>query len=126
MAANKAIERAVSISFPVPSGVDTGDPVLVGDMPGVAETSRSSDGSATISFEGAYWLSVLASDGASPISGVALKPGDKVYADGGSTDSGTNVTTGFVIDVDDSKPLFGYVLDDVASGQTGTVRVRLA
>ncbi len=125
MAANKAFERAVSLSFNAPAGITTGEPVLVGVIPGVAETSVA-DGIATISMEGAYWLSVLASDGISPISGVALKQGDKVYADGGSTDSTTNITQGFTLDVDDSKPLFGYVLDDVTSGATATVRVKLA
>lgn len=124
MAANKAIERAVSVSFPVPTTISSGDPVMVGDIPGVAETTEA-DGVATISMEGAYFLSVLASDGISPISGVALKPGDPVYADGGSTDSTTNITSGFTLDADDSKPLFGYVLDGVTSGATATVRVKL-
>jgi predicted RecA/RadA family phage recombinase len=129
MAANKAIERAVAISFPVPSTVLTGDPLLVGIMPGVAETSYGAQanptGNVTVDMEGAFFLSVTAATVLSPQTGSAVKPGQALYADGGTLDSTTNVRTGFTIDKASGGVFFGYALDAIPSGDTAIIRVRI-
>jgi predicted RecA/RadA family phage recombinase len=126
MATNKAYEQAWNLRIAVPSTVKSGDPLLVGKLPGVAETDYSStDGCATVCFHGAYTLSVLGSTAASPVSGSALKTGDPVYAEGGTTDSTTNVTTGFTLDKATGGVLFGNVLGAVGSAATVSVAVKL-
>lgn len=127
MAANKALERAVAVNLAVPSGVLSGDPLMVGDLAAVAETDYSStSGQASLSFEGAYFLSVTAVSTLSPASGAAIKPGDAIYLKGGSTDSTTNCTTGGTLCVDASGSVFfGNALDAITSGATATIRVRL-
>jgi predicted RecA/RadA family phage recombinase len=126
VATNKALERAQAISYPAPATVVSGDPVLVGKLAGVAKTSYRSDTTeASIDHEGAYFLSVTAVTTISPAAGSAIKPGDAIYADGGTTDATTNFTTGFTLDKNSSGVFFGNALDAVTSGATATIRVRL-
>ncbi len=110
-----------------PTTVLAGDAVLVGSVPAVALNSyQAITGGAVFDMNGSFFLSVLGSTAISPISGHALKPGDKVYADGGTLDSTTNVTTGFTLDANTGGTLFGRIdLDDagVGSGLTGSPSV---
>jgi hypothetical protein len=77
-------------------------------------------------FIGAFFLSVNANDGASPPSGVAINPGDKIYAEGGTYDSVTGCYYGFVLNTQSSGTrYFGNALDAIPAGQTATIRVRL-
>lgn len=123
---NKAYERCVKIPITVPVGVVSGGPVLVGDMPGVAATTRdATSGLATIDFEGAFFLEVHGGDLDSPPNDVALKPGDPIYAIDVTTDTATNVSIVNELGTDDTAPLFGFVLDAVTSGEDQTVRVRV-
>ena len=110
-----------------PSTVKSGDPVLIGALPAVALNSfQSITGGAVFDLNGSFFLSVLGATVISPQTGHALKPGDKVYADGGTLDATTNVTTGFTLDGNTSGTLCGNIDPSdagVASGATGTPSV---
>ena len=105
-----------------PSSIVGGQPVLIGKEPAVALNAYSSlTGGATFYTGGTFALDVLASSAVSPISGVTVKPGDKIYADGGSTDSATNITSGFQLDVNSSGTvLFGYLDPSATALVSGT------
>lgn len=96
--------------------VQSGDPVLVGQLPGVAltdaEDTIGNGGAATVKTNGAADLAVVGQDGVGP---AALSPGAIVYmqADGS-------------LDGDDTAGVrFGYLLEAVGSGQTETVEVKV-
>lgn len=132
MATNQAISGPVfEINEPVPAAALVNAPVLVGSLAGVVLALQPlptplSPTTATIDIgRDAYNLSVLAATTISPLAGSAIKPGDKLYADGGTLDATTNVTTGFTIDKNSSGTYFGNALDAVGSGLTATIRVRL-
>jgi hypothetical protein len=57
--------------------------------------------------------------------GLAIKPGDKVYAVGGTLDATTGCYYGFTLCAEDTGRYFGNALDGIVSGQTATIRVRL-
>lgn len=131
MAVNQADPRGEFLQFPVPSTVSSGDPLLVGDMAVVAQESYTPPGGLTptgyvsVALIGAWFLTVTAKSSLSPSTNSAVKPGDLIYADGGTLDSTTNVTTGFTLDKNTGGTLFGTALDALATGTTGTIRVRL-
>jgi hypothetical protein len=66
---------------------------------------------------------VVAANSISPFVGVAINPGDPIYALGGTLDTATNVTTGFTLCADSAGVLWGY-LDPtqpaIPSGVTNT------
>ena len=115
-----------------PTSITGGQPVLLGSEPAVALNAYSSlTGGATFYTGGSCLLSVLAATVISPVSGHAINPGDKIYADTGTLDSATNVTYGFTLDANSSGVLFGYLDPNqqagITSGQTNTqAAVRLA
>jgi hypothetical protein len=111
--------------------VTAGQAVLIGKLPSVALDTAASvaNGTPTFLFGGSFALSVTAKSSLSPSTGKAINPGDPIYADGGTLDSASNMTTGFTLDANSSGTLFGY-LDPtgpaLASGTTATVNVLLA
>lgn len=112
------------VTMPSGASIVAGQPLLIGKLPCVAlDSYQSNTGGATCLFGGSFSLTVIgASDEASPPTGAAIKPGDKVYAVG-TLDSTTNVTYGLTINADSSKTLFGYLdpqQPTVASGTTNT------
>lgn len=113
MAKNMIYDQARKLSLPVSSGVVSGDPVAVGQIPGVALTDRDSSGNATVDMGGAYKLSVKGING-SGNSAVAV--GDKIYFVSGDTPKLSKKDTGV---------LFGYALTAVDSGATATIAVKL-
>jgi hypothetical protein len=142
--ANKANERGVQLTMPVPSAANgglgpiSGDPLMFGHvgcpLTGLAAVAESSytpptgvaTGSIACSFEGVYFLTVKASSTICPSTGVAINPGDKVYFDGWSYDSTTGCLYGGILDANSTSGLYyGNSLDALASGVTATVRVRL-
>jgi len=143
MAANEALPRGESFWIAAPiaanSGVgpNSGDPLVWGNAGSpsksvalVAMTSYTPPGSLTatgnISVKriGAYFLSVAAKSSINPGSGVAIKPGDAVYADGGTMDTTTGILYGFTINVNSTTGWFyGHAMDAISSGQTATIRV---
>lgn len=94
MATNEVYRDADHLSLPVPSGTVSGAPVLVGSLPGVAQTGRgeggNESGNATVWLKGAYDLEVT---------GAVSNVGDPVYIDGSGALNVTNTNT-----------LFGYAL----------------
>nr|WP_297424774.1 DUF2190 family protein [uncultured Actinotalea sp.] len=96
MATNEVLRNADHITLPVPSGTVAGDPVKVGSLVGVAQTSRDSDGNATVWRKGAYDLTV--SDAVTAV-------GTPLYVAGDGTSRITALTTTAT-----SNTLFGYAL----------------
>jgi hypothetical protein len=78
-----------------------------------------------VDFEGVFNLSVIGRTQSSPSAGAALNRGDGVYADGGSYDSTSGITTGSTLDGDSNGTFVGLALDPVAAGATTTIRVLL-
>lgn len=113
LALNRVRERAFQVSVPVEEGVESGDPVLVGSMPGVALIDRGKDteGEATVQFVGSFELSVEGKKGEEE---KAIAVGEPVYIKNGK------------LSADSGGTLFGYALGAVAKGKTETVEVKIA
>lgn len=116
--------------FGTAPGTDTDDPNAC--LAGVAQNSYTpptgipNPEGVGVQFIGVFFLSVTALDGLSPATGVAIAPGDRIFADGGTYDATTGCTYGFTLNADFTEGIyFGNALDAVASGQTATIRVRL-
>lgn len=107
-----------------PTTVKSGDPVLLGSIPAVAlDDYQSNSGGTTFLAGGTFALTVVGATVLSPVSGHKINPGDKVYADGGTLDATTNVTTGFTLDANTGGTLWGYLDPNyvaVGSGLTDT------
>ena len=87
-----------------------GQPLIVGGLPCVAlDSYQSNEGGATCLFGGTFSLTVVGETVVSPQTGAIIKPGDKVHASGGTTDSTTNVTYGFTLTAVSADPVFGYL-----------------
>lgn len=108
MAQNPKFQNARQLSLPVPSGIVSGEPVLVGEaLCGVAQTDRDADGEATVDLGGAHDLEVVAAG--------AMAVGDIVYID-----AATLVLSDSAADV-----RFGYLLEPIAGASTVTVAVKV-
>lgn len=105
---NEVYRDADRIVVPVPAGTVSGDPVLIGALPGVAATDRDADGNATVWFAGAYALTVTGA-----IAGI----GDPVYITGAG---GLDATDGA-----GANTLFGHALATKGAGD-GVITVKLA
>lgn len=122
MATNRVYERGnqlkVAPDLCANATVASGDPVAVGQLPGVALTDGddtvANGGEATVQFDGVFDLEVVGTsdDGTT---GAAIGVGDIVYID---TDGTLNVdaTNGI---------RFGYALEAVSSGATTTIKVKV-
>lgn len=125
MATNQAIDGRWRINVPVPSAVTVGMPVLVGTMSGVVIALQpiptpGSPTTATVDTgEDCYNLTVIAQSTQSPVSGLAIKVGDELFASG-TYDSTTNVTYNLTIDKTRGNTPFGNSLTAIASGVTST------
>jgi predicted RecA/RadA family phage recombinase len=102
----------LSVACTDPATPASSDPVLLGQIPGVALTAEDADGNTTIVTEGVYNLSVKGTSG----SNAAIAAGDIVYYVTGNTPK-LSVTTSGV--------RFGYALAAVGSGLTATIAVKL-
>ncbi len=116
MAQNEVYDLADSLGLPVTSGVVSGDPVMVGNMPGVALQDRSEDtsGEATVKMRGAFTLSVK---GANEAGNVAIGVGDPIFFTSADTPKLSAKQTG---------KFFGFALEAVGSGDTTAIKVRIA
>lgn len=105
------IQEGRIIELAVPSGTESGDPVLVSGITGVASTDRNTDGNAAVETQGVYDLPVKAVD---DTGNCTIEVGDPIY-----------------INPDDTVPLsakasgtyFGLALEAVAIGATSTINV---
>lgn len=108
MATNEVFDKAENLNLPVNSGVVSGNPVIVGMIPGVALTSRDSAGKAMVATSGAYKVSVT---------GAIASVGLPVYI--------TSATGALVVAPGAGIQLFGHALETKGAG-AGTILVRLA
>lgn len=113
MAKNLVYKDARRLTLPVPADTVSGEPVVIGTLPGVALTDRDSAGNAAVDTGGAYTLSVEAVND-SGNSAVAV--GDDLYY-------------GALDDPKISKKVagtyYGKALGTVTSGETASIAVRL-
>lgn len=115
MAKNKVFDESDQLSLVCtdPATPVTGDPVLVGQIPGVALTNERADGTTSVDTEGVYHLSVKGVNGSG---NTAIAAGDIVYYVAADTPKLSAKATGV---------RFGYALDAITSGSTSTIRVKL-
>lgn len=110
--------KVIHAACTYPAAPDSGDPVLVGTIPGVALTDEGAGGNAStetsIATEGVFDLSVEAVNNGGNSAVVA---GDKIYYEAGETPplNKDNV----------SGVLFGKALAEITSGETATIKVLL-
>lgn len=94
--------------------VASGDPVVLGQLPGVALVDGSDTvanrGTATVKFDGVALLTVYGHDGTS---NTAVAAGDIVYFDAGT------------VNVRRAAVRYGYALDPVTSGSRTAIRVKI-
>jgi len=112
MATNMIIKNSDQLKVYTNSDVESGETVLVGGITGVALADEDSDGYTVIRREGVFDLSVKAHDGSSD-SKVGF--GDALYLD---ASNGT-------LNKNSNKTLFGYALEEIALGETNTIKVLL-
>lgn len=117
MAKNKIFHdgRQLSLACTQPASPKSGDPVLVGQIPGVALTDERADGTTSVDTQGVFDLVVEGKDAANANTAVAA--GDIVFYDSANTiklnKDGTNGVR------------FGYALEALSSGASGTIRVKV-
>lgn len=114
MATNIVYEEGdqLGLALTNPATPASGDPVLFGQLPGVALNDVDADGNTVTKFDGVATLSVHGHDGTS---NAAITAGDIIYYDTGVPE--LNVNTGEV--------RFGYALEDVVSGATTAIKVKV-
>jgi hypothetical protein len=118
VATNRVHEQGTNLDWEVASGVESGEPILIGGtgvnaLPGVALTDRGSDDRATVQHGGVFNLSV---EGINAGGNVAIAEGDPVFYTG-ADDPVLNAKVGGT--------LFGWAREAVASGATATIAVKL-
>lgn len=100
--------RSLRVQCTAPTTPSSGDPVLYGQIPGVALTDEDADGYTTIALDGVWDLQVKGET----TTDAAVNAGDILYYDSG------------VINKDSSNGIrFGYALAGVSSGATSTIPV---
>lgn len=97
-----------------PTTPASGDPVVCGQIPGVALENEDSDGVTTVATNGSFRLSVKG-ENAGGNSAVAV--GDILYYEAGQTPPINKDATNGI--------RFGYALATVSSGATATIAVKI-
>ena len=91
------------------ASTSAGDPVVFGNIPGVALTDTDGDGNIVMQLRGVFQLAVKGADGSG---NAAIAAGDIVYLDSAE------------VNADDTNGVrFGYALSAVSSGATTTINV---
>ncbi|KAB2347343.1 DUF2190 family protein [Actinomadura rudentiformis] len=122
MATNRVFEHGNQFEANVSGVTGTGasglvlsdDPVVIGQLPGVALTTEDDDGMATIQTDGVFDLPVK---GETTVN-AAVAVGDIVYYDAAATPHKLNKDN-------TNGTRFGYALEAVSSGATTTIRVKV-
>lgn len=99
-----------------PAAPAANDPVLVGQIPGVALTNERADGTTTVKFNGVAELSVKGETNADAGSAVAV--GDILYYDAADADP-------VKVNKDTTGVRFGYALGAVGAGATAVIPVKI-
>lgn len=115
MAKNRVYRRGEELSLVCtdPATPNSGDPVLFGQVPGVALTTEDANGNTSVALEGVFNLSVKGVDGSG---NAAVAAGDILYYVSGDTPVLSKKATGV---------RFGYAMAAVSSGATATIAVKL-
>ena len=112
MATNSAFTQADQLSLPVAEGTESGDPVIVGQLVGVALTDRGDGGNesthATVKLTGAFDLAVGTTS--------TLAVGAPVYI----------TTAGALTPTAGTNALFGHALEEKGSSAGEVIAIRLA
>jgi predicted RecA/RadA family phage recombinase len=95
-----------------PTTPASGDPVIIGQIPGVALVAEDSAGLTTVKTNGVARLSVKGTNG----SDTAVAAGDILYYVSANTPKLSKTTSGV---------RFGYALEAVSSGATTSIRVKI-
>ncbi len=112
MATNRKNEDGNRLYLEVGSGVSSGDPIVVGQIPGVALYDADSSNKAVIQTDGVFDLTAEAVDNAG---NSAIAVGDILYYDSAATIKiNKDVTNGV---------RFGYAKEAVTAGSSGTIEV---
>ena len=119
MAKNIVFDEAAQLSLVAtdPAAPVSGDPLLVGQIPGVALTDERSDGTTSVKMDGVADLSVKGElwNGTAKAA-VAVEAGDIIYY---------NVADTPKLNKDNRGVRYGYALEAIASGATDTIRVKV-
>ncbi|MGI5233851.1 capsid cement protein [Actinoallomurus sp. CA-142502] len=91
----------------------SGDPVRVGQLPGVAQTKERADGTTSVKLNGTATFSVKGVDGSG---NAAVAVGDLLYYVDADTPKLSKKATGV---------RFGYALGAVTSGATASIEVKI-
>lgn len=109
MATNVHFAQGDNLSLPVPNNTDSGAPVRVGSLNGVAMTAEGEggnpSGSASVQLVGVFDLEVT---------GAVTNVGDPVY-----------ISSGGALNVTDTNPLFGHALA-TKGASAGVIPVRVS
>ncbi|MFF0822397.1 capsid cement protein [Micromonospora haikouensis] len=97
-----------------PTTPQSGDPVLFGQLPGVALTAEDSNGVTTVALNGTFDLSVKGET----TTDAAIAAGDILYYDTAATPHKLNKDS-------TNGVRFGYAMAAVSSGATTTIPVRV-
>lgn len=111
MAKNRVFSKADKLSLPVPEGTVSGQPLVIGDLPAVAVTDRDASGKASLQFDGGWKLTVK---GKNKAGNTKIEVGQKVFMKGNELNANN-----------EEGKFFGYVLEEVASGATSEVLVKV-
>jgi predicted RecA/RadA family phage recombinase len=115
MAKNIIYDEGVQIPLAVtdPATPASGDPVLFGNLPGVALTDERADGITTVKTNGVAELTVHGHNGTA---NTAIAAGDIVYYNAAATPK---------LNVNTAGKRFGYALAAVASGAQTKIQVKI-
>lgn len=103
--------ESLPLTCTAPTTPASGDPVLCGQIPGVALVDEDANGVTTVALDGVFDLSVKGENNGG---NTAVAAGDILYYDAG------------VINRDNTNGVrYGYALDTVVSGATTTIRVKV-
>jgi len=113
MATNTVHELGTNLEV-VQAGRASGDPMVIGQLPGVAETaSETGTNRLVMQTVGVYRLTVNGIDG---VGNSAVAVGDIIYYTAADTPKLNKKATGV---------RFGYALETVTSGAQGTIKVKV-
>lgn len=113
---NKPKGNSLSVSCTQPATPKSGDPVLFGDLPGIAQTTEDANGKTSVKFDGSANIPVK---GINAGGNSAVAEGDVLYYTAGDTPPVSKKNTG---------TRFGVALGTgtvVTSGSTSTIEVRV-
>jgi predicted RecA/RadA family phage recombinase len=111
MAKNRVFAKGDKLQLPVPENTVSGQALVIGDLPCVAVTDRDKNGLASVQTDGVWRFTVK---GKNKAGNTKIEVGKKVFMKGGEINANN-----------EEGVFFGYVLEEVASGATSEVLVKV-